>query len=540
MMIGWGECPLGFGVRRKRRAVTKSHGCLNRQRRWPLRHVRPNAIATLQLGSALASRHAIKHSNGTMSLPNIAELSEVMAGLTLRPIVPTREPEVNVRLVPSSQGYDEKGKFERMLELGLAYSPDTKLSFDRFLDRVSKELEAKGHQAAQAFSLLVVAISLLRPGDRSDRISNLNKTVDSVRNADLILYYVSNAKLPAFYAYDIPPFRLGPLRSDKMKWNSDKAGSDFFDRYREKILGKWAIERQPMAAPVLDIPELRRVIFGGVIVLPDWRLAAWDSLVTAYFSQHNRAQFVSMWDELIDAQDTLVCMGAPYLDPRSFSAAVGGMQIAIFQRVGSSNGGYVAPASPGMIGLDLANAHERVPKAIAEMRDVYGFTAFDDSPLHGTLRLYTSFVARARRHEIEQRTSDALLHCVIALELVFGESQNIQKSVSERVAAITSRGRMESYSSERKRIEALYEARSSYVHAGVHVADDRLVADAFAVCGEAFRALLRLQSSLSEPHQRGEKALAGWLVELDYLAKGMIAGKPPTAGQLTEAYIVDG
>lgn len=94
-----------------------------------------------------------------------------------------------------------------------------------------------------------------------------------------------------------------------------------------------------------------------------------------------------MWDELLEAQDALVTMGAPYLDPQPFTSAFGGMQVAVFLRVGSGTDGFVAPASPGFIGLDLANAHERVPKARGELRDRYGFEAFDASPLHGTLRL---------------------------------------------------------------------------------------------------------------------------------------------------------
>jgi hypothetical protein len=472
-----------------------------------------------------------------MTLPIVPELTDVMEGLTLKPISDGHEHDPNMRLVPSFDGFDEAGNVERLLKLGLWNSTGTKLGIDRFLERVSRELAAKGHETSTAFCLLIVSIALLRPGSGAERLNNLNAAIGAVRDANLSLYYMSNVQLPAFYTYEIPPFRLGPLRSDKLKWNCEKAGSDFFDRYRSRIGGKWTIERHPKKVPVIDIPKLREAIFGRLVASHDWKPDAWESLVTAYFSQQNRAQFLSMWDELLEAQDALVTMGAPYLDPRPFTSAFGGMQVAVFLRVGSGTDGFVAPASPGLIGLDLANAHERVPKALGELRDRYGFEAFDASPLHGTLRLFASFVSRARRHEIDGRASDALLHYVIALELVFGELQNIQRSVSERVATITSKGRIERYDAERRRIDALYEARSKYVHAGVSLGDGRLVSDAFDVCGECFRALLSLQAALTLPNQRNEGVLESWLGELDYLGKGMIAGKSPSGVQLTEAHI---
>ena len=179
----------------------------------------------------------------TVSLPHIPELADVMAGLTLLPSEGGRETRPNVRLVPTSDGFDEGGNVERMLHLEVAFSNETKLSFERFLDRVSRELESRGHERSASFSLLVVAISLLRPGSPSDRVNNLNKTLETIKEADLSLYFVSSIKLPEFYSYDIPPFKLGPLRSDKLKWNSEKAGSDFYGRYRGQLQGKWAIER---------------------------------------------------------------------------------------------------------------------------------------------------------------------------------------------------------------------------------------------------------------------------------------------------------
>ncbi len=52
-----------------------------------------------------------------------------------------------------------------------------------------------------------------------------------------------------------------------------------------------------------------------------------------------------------------------------------------------------------------------------------------------------------------------------------------------------------------------------------------------------FRSLMSLQRAHTARSSRGKETLTEWLRELDYLAKGLIAGKEPTETQLAEAFI---
>jgi hypothetical protein len=63
------------------------------------------------------------------------------------------------------------------------------------------------------------------------------------------------------------------------------------------------------------------------------------------------------------------------------------------------------------------------------------------------------------------------------------------------------------------------------------------VRDMYALCQEVFRCLLRLQASRPNVSQRRKDALDEWLSLLDFLAKGIIAGKKIDGGQLKEAFI---
>jgi hypothetical protein len=196
-----------------------------------------------------------------------------------------------------------------------------------------------------------------------------------------------------------------------------------------------------------------------------------------------------------------------------------------------------AGSDPELATVDLANAHERIPTAMSDLKRSYGFQAFDDSPLHRTIRVFAEFVVRAILHDLDGRSNEALLHFVIALELIFDEPQAIQRSVSERVALITCRENGKSFEEQRTWVEQIYELRSRYVHSGVDIETKVPLEQLRAVCQQVFRCLMRLQAAHPQRESRNETVLKGWLRELDYLAKGMIAGKEPNENQLKDAFI---
>jgi hypothetical protein len=215
----------------------------------------------------------------------------------------------------------------------------------------------------------------------------------------------------------------------------------------------------------------------------------------------------------------------------------GQQQIAVFLNIGTDRIGYVAPAGVGVIHIDMANIHVRVPQLIGELKRDYGFERFDASPLHSSIRLFTTFVARARRHQINGLSAEALLHFIIALELIFGVREAIQRSVSERVSVITFRHFNRSFDEQRGWINRMYDLRSRYVHEGQKVSDEAPLEEIYSLCQYIFRCLLRLQAKHTDASQRGKDTLAQWLAVLDFLSKGIIAGRDINADQFKQAFI---
>lgn len=476
-----------------------------------------------------------------MSIPDIPEFRELLTGARLsldRPIA--QQAAVRIPFLPAV----DEGGYVRERELWLHYPATTKISFKRLRDRINQELQSSRHPKHDDFALFALALAALAPPDQGDMVSRLNKILSRVCDADVTLYHILRLDFPEQWRVEIPPFTIGPLRLQKLKYNSDKAGSDFFTRYKDELTNSWAIEREPMPTRVLDFPLIQEEVLSGLTAInarQSWETQALGAIVDWYFSLYNRVLFENFLGELVAAQSVLLTLGAPFFDTRSIqmlSGVIKTHRVAVFLNIGAHRQGFVAPGGIGPLLLDVAGIHERVPSILKELKECYGVDRFDESPLHRSIMLFADFVARARRHEIDDHINEALLHYVIALELIFGERQAIQKSVTERVALITFHESEYTFEQQRQFIENIYELRSRYVHAGTQITDVVMLDKLRVLCEQTFRCLLRLQAAHPQAAARGEGVLKGWLKELDYLSAGIIAGKQPDEKHLQDAFVI--
>ena len=469
-----------------------------------------------------------------MAIPERPDLNDFLSGIKLssgKPPFPNGG--IQIPFMPTK---DQSGN----MKLWLHHPVDTKVTFKGILKCVKRELIAAQHARRDEFALFVLAIATLMPAAQDSPISKINKIINQVCDADVTLYYALFAELPQVHNFEFPPFRIGPLRTEELRQRCEKANSAFYSGNRDRLRGAWAIERELQKVRVLDVESIRQSIFDEPLVAGTrerWEHEAWESIVDGYFSLHNRVLFDEFWTELVSVQSTLLALGAPFFDPRPLSRFVQHMSIAVFDNLGRDRRSFVAPAGTGHLPINLANVHDHVPKLREELKRSYDFERFDETPLHRSIKLYTDFIGRARRHEIDGRISEAFLHFVIALELIFGDRQAIQKSVARRVAFITFGENRRSFHEQSGWIDNIYELRSRYVHNGVEIGDEARLDELRIVCKQVFECLMRFQARPPEGVARGENALKAWLLNLDYLAAGMLAGKMPTEEQLSEVCV---
>lgn len=226
-----------------------------------------------------------------MPIPNLPEFHELLSGIQLSARKGSGQ---NAAIqIPCLPAVDEKG-FVAEEAIWLHYPSDTKLPFSRLVERINKELHAVNHARHDEFPLFALALMTLLPSRSGEALSRLNFILEAVCDADVSLYHVLGMEFPEQYKFEIPPFTIGPLRSQKLAYNCEKAGSDFYGRYRESLANAWTIERRPFKVTVFDIPRIRKAIFGSPIDRlgrSDSELQAWGSIVDGYFSLQNNSLF---------------------------------------------------------------------------------------------------------------------------------------------------------------------------------------------------------------------------------------------------------
>jgi hypothetical protein len=325
-------------------------------------------------------------------------------------------------------------------------------------------------------------------------------------------------------------FHVGPANPQTIEYRSKRAGSpDFFDRYSHKISDRLTFERDITHCRCFGIPTLRTESISFVRA-DAARSRMWQRCVTGYFQILALSYWKDFWAAFVEEQELLIAAGAPAMDERIIQTVYPTHMISIFQNIDGE--GFVAPLGSGPIWVELAKADQRIPATLAMLRETYDFTKWQDTELHHTLRSFSRFFAKAKRHEVDGGTDEAFLHYVIALDLLFGEKESLTASVSKRAAMVIFRELNLSPLDALKHVQALYDARSQYVHKGRSPRTESLFAVA-GVCSKVLHVLLRLQKN------RRDISVSNWLKQLDYLYASIEAARTVSTRDLQECGIVD-
>ncbi len=182
---------------------------------------------------------------------------------------------------------------------------------------------------------------------------------------------------------------------------------------------------------------------------------------------------------------------------------------------------FVAPDTIGTMNIDLAGTNRRIPEAEERLRKEYNFVDFRNSEIHQTIKTFSRFISKAKRHFLENRPNEAFLHYVIALDLVLGEKDASNKSIMERTAVLVYKALKNSYEDQKGIIRKIYDIRSRYVHKGEQ-AEMKYIKDVEQICYQILLCLLRLQK-VNDNHCSG--FMNKWLKDIDYISKGIEANK---------------
>jgi hypothetical protein len=391
----------------------------------------------------------------------------------------------------------------------ILYRAKEGLTLDAIRDRLQKELQRHGHAESEAVAGCILAIATLAHPD--ERMPYLNAILDSNTSASLTQIVVLPTLNEVEYRVRFGAFTLAALDLKRLRYRTERAGSDYFDKWADRLARRLAIERDHHEVKVIPFPSASQLSRGG--------RAEFHELVDHYFSEVAVRQFDDFWLRWREDQELLNALGAAYFPERLFRYLPGIESVSVFSSIGGTGRGWVSPGAQ-MLEVNLAKSDIRVPAALQDLKERYAFETFESDELDSTLKSYVRMLARARQHDFDGMRDEAALHLVIALDLLFGERDASTRTVSARASAACTAAQIADFPEGVQRIARLYDARSRYVHAGQPFPDD-VTTIAEETCAAVLRVLLRL-------HRRAKVegdpiTIASWLAALDFVKAAAIA-----------------
>lgn len=419
-----------------------------------------------------------------------------------------------VRDAPTARGiqltvpaHAPKGTLVR--EVAYLQWPDAKLQLKSVLGIIQAELEEQEHPADDEVALMVLALCLATLPEDSGCVEHLLRCFGALSEAVLHQAVV--------FPHEAEPqerigTRFGNLEfvsfdpKDFTYWA--KRGHSSFNRDLETLRGRFCIRPDRIEdARVIDwmaVPGVEKAStrWGSALVnslLDAYYRAAW-SVHRKSILEHAKASLL-----LLEA-GALLHIDLHDLVEHPFSESLG---LFVLKSAASGTRTFAMRAG-GVLTLNRP-PREAVVECKKWLQDLCGDSAWSESmPLAPAIKSFGMFLQRAHEHRLGNQRDEALIHFVIALDLLLGDPSDSAETVAQRAAVLAHRSLKLPLEDVHATVKELYGYRSRYVHDGRPVPDGALE-KVEALCLQVLWALLVASSA-------GRfKSLALWVKELDTL-----------------------
>ncbi len=444
------------------------------------------------------------------AFPDVPGMRDAIASLRIDTLAP---PDCeSLEILRRDRGLDEEGRTYSYPSLLVHQVSAQRITVKALLKKIVDALTGRGHVAPSDVAPIVLGMIAVATRFDGDALESANRVIAAVEEWDVTQVWVTVCR-EARYDLKIGPFSLGALNGERLRHRCEMAKSDFFKRYGSALSGGWAIERDIFKTPILafgTMNELKQIRQQKELIY---------ALVDGYLQFVARRLFTGFWDMFRDVTSQTLAIGAPRIGAEILRQ-IPAQSITVFRRK-DGPGGWVAPNTDvRQITIPVQDSADMVKRTHQSIFD-------GGPPLDGELdRLwldYCRLLDRAWSHHDASREDEALLHAVIAFELLFSERSNTTSAVTKRVACAAHVHLGMTYATARDQAAEIYEARSRYVHSGARSSVDFLgIARLSAGVARSLLAFRRISKS--------DAKVADWVAKLDMIAATLEAGEPVDSG----------
>lgn len=431
--------------------------------------------------------------------------------LTLEPRSANQAPIVTV--CPKRSASTASGEQFTKPALALFQSEPTAVTLVGFRSKIVQRLREINHIASDELADAVLCLAVGAANTGSARARELSDLLAQSALCE-VSHFLAFPHEAIKQQIRFDGYTLGPIAMPVLQSRCSRAHSDFYELYAKNIAGRFCIQSPDFRHAVISLIKIRQ---SGLLDGARGR-----DIVLNYFERLSRRHFDYMWEHLNRTQVLSAPFDSELIGVESFRrmASMLAWRITIYLDPTHRDLGYVVPENTAINLNQIDSADERV-KQFYDHRTTYHLEEIGDSELGRALLEAALFCQQAIQFLESGRANDAALYATICLEQLFSETRSTAEAVSTRAAAVTHLRLAASFSDAEKELRKLYDARSSFVHAGQPVKPaqaERLI----AYSKETLRSLLILHL---KPENRRAGFLDQWVRNLDFIVKGFEAGK---------------
>lgn len=397
--------------------------------------------------------------------------------------------------------------------LYLAY-PAADITLDAVLKRIGDELRGSGCPSNSEIALAVLGNLVATWGEgEGSAVAHLNACLSETHDVQLQQHFVMPDPCRSGYEMVIEEFSIRPFDPSKIRYWADRAKVSF-PHDLSGLAGKIALERQRFETRLVHWDKIDATCSARV-ARPERAVATRDAYYGAVANY-----FTSRVEEAL-ASRLLVFEsgGLLHFDTKSFLHGLLSQHIGLFQwTFGEKHRAWAVYSSVSLLQRNLP-PRELLPKCREWIQSETGFRKLDpDKALDRTIETFCVFLRRAHGHRLSRRYDEALLHFVVALDLLFGMQGKSTDSVATRAAVIAHRPLGRTLVEQASLLKKAYDARSKYVHEGKSPPPECVV--------EAEKAATQVLWALLAVSARNDlEKLSDWLERIDLIAAALKLGR---------------
>lgn len=400
-------------------------------------------------------------------------------------------------------------------ELFLNYEEKPNGRLGALVKKIREAFEREGHPNTENLVYLFLANFSLHRDRHECPISLFNDLIGSFHEVDVSHYF-----LTPFAAGLEPPaeffgFRFGRVADLSLEFRSRKANSNYYALHGHHFGSSHGIESPVFRRRLPDLLGLLHRRAHANDAAPRGTLD--HEVLLRYYEELSKVLFEKMWDDLEGKQLLSSALDAGLIDTEKWRAIPGSQGVTIYLNQYKERwDGYTCPLG-NMVSANVIAGDSPFLKRAKDLEERYGSSQL---PI---IRQFCHFGVQGHRKLLDADVSGGFLQFMIALELLLGEKGNTTKAISNRAAVLISPASSESFVKTRSRIETIYNARSRYVHDGIHPTAE--IAEETKGIFVKLLSRILLHPFAGDDHELAHKE---WKKNVDFVASGYDANRIPS------------